>query len=132
MQIFGTCGQTISLPVNGVTISFTCLPSIDQPAGFEDTRPSEQQAPPQFPVVVPVEPVDLGPGHIARITRDHVILNSNEIRPERFASVEEISPETPPYVVQITPGADISAADWSSALESARDEGRPIQFWVIE
>jgi hypothetical protein len=132
MQIFGTCGQTISLPVNGVIFSFTCLPSIAQPAGSEDTKPSEQQSPPQTLIVVPVDPVDLGPGQIALVTSDHVILNSNEIRPERFASVEEISPETPPYVVEVTPGTDISAADWSSAFESARDAGRPIRFRVTE
>ena len=129
MQIFGTCGQTIKIPVNGVLVSFTCVPT--EPATPDDP----EGAVPPDPEVSPVDPVLLGPieldpGGVAYATVDTVTINPRVLHRELFTQPDEVVAGARPVVITIPTGVALDMAEVVDRLQAARAERRPVRFQV--
>jgi hypothetical protein len=111
VQVFGTCGQTLNVIVQGVTVSFTCLEAVVHARAVVQPGPAP------------------GPGGVAlaltALRLDPELLSANVI-----ASSRDLDPASEPLVVPVERGSDISLSDLRSTLEQARDAGQVVRLHI--
>ena len=103
LQVFGACGLTISVPISGIDVHFTC-------------SPSKSNAKP------PLDP-DSEPGpHVA-------LLTGPGLMEELLTPTDDINPDAKAMVISAESEGTVDFTDWREDLLAAKEESRPV---VIE
>jgi hypothetical protein len=110
LQVVGVCGQTINVLVQGVIVSFTCLPP---DKAHEDEEKGGG---------VDIGKSDLSGGHTA------LLLESDAL--DLVASPRDLVPGAEPVVVRVPTGAQVALRDLSESLEQARATGSPVRLEI--
>jgi len=119
LQVVGVCGQTIEFLVNGVAVSVTCLP----PQAPQERPPPAQRTPQPSPPIFRPDPTP--PPYTAALSERIFNFDLGDLDAEMFPSSEEIT-ENDPLVIRID--TSLGRSDFDSALESAREQQRPLRF----
>jgi hypothetical protein len=116
LQVRTSCGASVLVPINGVTVEFTC-------AGHSRARPTPQPADPN-----PQDPIqisDPGSGHIAE--RKVMLTGIDSIHPGLFSEPGEIDLSAKPIVVRPKRG-QIALTDWTDSFKQARATRRSVRL----
>jgi hypothetical protein len=130
VTVHGACGMTISVPINGVAVNFTCTPSSKPSPPILDPEPPGGGHTAGKPSVLGpagdvLEPIESGGGHTALV---RVITPS--VDPNLFARSDAIDSGAEPFVIPIPAGETIDMSRWRDELLSAKDQGRPVTFEI--